>query len=174
MRHIILLVLIISVWSAEPPVGKPLPSEVQKVLDSRESAAAKAKDAYDVAIAKVNTEAIKAMEKAVSNRTKAGDLEGAMAGKKIMDGWKVTDKADSKVEIISVKYGIEGNTIDLTKFLKSKVVDGAINFANNDSTNAALEDPAPGSTKSFFVTYRVDGKVISEVFPKHSPIKIGG
>lgn len=87
MRYMALILITSVLFAVDPPAEKPLPAEIQKALDSRESAAVKTKAAYDAAIAKINTDAIKAMEKAVTNRTKAGDLEGAMAGKKLMDGW---------------------------------------------------------------------------------------
>lgn len=88
MRLLILFAMTVSCWSVEPDQPK-LPPEVQRAFDSREAAAAKAQATFDSTMAKVNADAIKAMEKAVSARTKSGDLEGAMAGKKLMDGWKV-------------------------------------------------------------------------------------
>ena len=172
---IMVILLLISACAYAEDTVTPLPPEAQKVVDKHDAGMEAAKKAYDIAVAKVKADAIKGLEPVVTKLTKAGNLEGALAVKaKIESLAPAVSTEKPRLILISVKYGVEGRTVDLTKHMKTKIVDGMLNFANDDSTNGALEDPAPGATKSFFITYTLDGKnQKTEAFPKHSAIKLG-
>jgi hypothetical protein len=60
------------------------------------------------------------------------------------------------LRIIRAYYGIQGRTVNVTDLLRSRVRDGALNFA---VTNSAFGgDPAVGADKYLIVIYRYQGK----------------
>jgi hypothetical protein len=80
-----LLPLLFAVWAfAEDPVA-PLPPEAQRVMDKHEAALDAAKRAYEIAVAKANADAAKALEPIMVKFTKAGKLEDALAVKAAME-----------------------------------------------------------------------------------------
>ena len=59
------------------------------------------------------------------------------------------------LRIIRAYYGVQGRTVNVTEFLRSRVRDGALSFV---VTNGALgSDPAPGADKVLIVVYRYQG-----------------
>jgi hypothetical protein len=96
MRIFLLSLLAFALFAADPPDAKvpPLPPEAQRVVDEHDAAAAKAKQAYDVAMAKINADAIKKMESVVVKVTKVGDLKAANATQAVLDGWKSVPSGD--------------------------------------------------------------------------------
>ncbi len=59
------------------------------------------------------------------------------------------------LRIIRAYYGVQGRTVNVTEFLRSRVRDGALGFV---VTNGALgSDPAPGADKVLIVVYRYQG-----------------
>ncbi len=58
------------------------------------------------------------------------------------------------LKIIRAYYGVQGRTVNVTEFLRSRVRDGALSFV---VTNGALgSDPAPGADKVLIVVYRYE------------------
>jgi hypothetical protein len=59
------------------------------------------------------------------------------------------------LRIVGAYYGVQGRTVNVTELLRSRVRDGALNFA---VTNSALGgDPAIGYDKVLIVVYRYQG-----------------
>lgn len=82
------------------------------------------------------------------------------------DGWKDVDpitglpnQVDIPVKIISVKYGIKDRVLDATVYFNSKNRNGVVEFVNDDTAWSLIGDPVPGSWKSFYVTYEMNGKL---------------
>lgn len=82
----LLLILITGFCFAEDPV-KPLPKDVQTIVDAREKALSEARIAFDKAVFKANDDAVKKMETVVKTNTQKGDLDGALASKKFVEEW---------------------------------------------------------------------------------------
>lgn len=92
MRHFLLL-LLVSCACAGEAASKPLPPDVQKIVDTREKAVAAAKAAYDEAVGKATAAASKQMDGAIKDHTKKGDLDGALAAKAVLEQWNAGDGA---------------------------------------------------------------------------------
>lgn len=157
-----------------------LPADAQRIVDKTDAALEAAKRVYDEQVSKLRANEIKDLTRAKDAATSRKDLDGALAVKARIDKINEEENVDllsaasRTLIILSAKYGTESHAIDLTKLIRSKVVNGSLNFANDDSTNADLEDPAPGATKSFTVIYSLDGKTqVTATFAKNHPIKIG-
>jgi len=66
------------------------------------------------------------------------------------------DRDDRGLRIIRAYYGVQGQTVNVTEMLQSRVRDGVLSFV---VTNGALGgDPAVGSDKVLIVIYRYQGK----------------
>ncbi len=77
------------------------------------------------------------------------------------DDWDDRPRGDrdqderSGLRIIRGYYGVQGRTVNVTEFLRSRVRDGMLSFV---VTNSALgNDPAPGADKVLIVVYRYQG-----------------
>lgn len=81
MQTIVLLLLVTVAFTADASTEKPLAADIQKELDARDAEIARAQSAFDAAVAKANATASKKMDALMKAKTKAGDLEGAMAAK---------------------------------------------------------------------------------------------
>lgn len=97
MKLLLLTILSLSaLFAADPP---KLPPEVAKIVEAREAEVAKATKAYDEAVVKLalardaavlkaNAAGVKALGPVVTKLTKSGDLQGALAGQKVVEGWE--------------------------------------------------------------------------------------
>lgn len=67
------------------------------------------------------------------------------------------DREDwNNLRIVRAYYGVQGNTVNVTDLLRSRVRDGVLSFV---VTNSALGgDPAVGADKILIVIYRYQGK----------------
>ena len=83
MRFIIMSLLTLGFCFAEEPV-KPLPKDVQTIVDAREADLQAARVAFDKAVVEANKKAIGKMEAVVKTSTQKGDLNGALASKKFV------------------------------------------------------------------------------------------
>lgn len=86
MKIFLTFILITGFCFAEEPV-KPLPKDVQTIVDAREKALQEARIAFDKAVFKANDDAVKKMETVVKTNTQKGDLDGALASKKFVEEW---------------------------------------------------------------------------------------
>jgi hypothetical protein len=77
------------------------------------------------------------------------DDRGGNYGGRDRDDW-------NGLRIIRAYYGIQGQTINVTELLRSRVRDGAINFVVSNS--ALGGDPAVGADKFLIVIYRYKGQ----------------
>lgn len=88
--------------ASNPPASNPpqvkLTPEVQKIVAERDAAIDKAESALKSSAIKATNDAIAKLDKLMKETTKKGDLEGALAIKSVMDGYKdyVTPKVDKK------------------------------------------------------------------------------
>lgn len=113
MRTIILLLLVTVAFAVDSPTEKPLPADLQKELDARDAEIARAQSAFDAAVAKANATAAKKMDALMKTKTKAGDLEGAMAAKALLDKWSAEspnllgEKTSELASIVMSGYEID-------------------------------------------------------------------
>jgi hypothetical protein len=147
MRFFLLLLLSFStLFAGDPPAAEAkLPADVQKVVDERDAAVAKAKAVFDAAQAKATTEAIAKLEKVVVAITKKGDLANATAIQKLVDeykaglpdllGKKPETKIDLEEAIVGVKWkfywqGLGGEN-KIMRFARKGVISEGSNFGEN-------------------------------------------
>lgn len=113
MRFIILSLLTLGFCFAEEPAPKPLPKDVQTIVDSREVDLQAARIAFDKAVFEANKKAIGKMEAVVKTSTQKGDLDGALASKKFVEDW------NKEKEAVAVSSGMggagPGEKVDLEK-----------------------------------------------------------
>jgi len=65
------------------------------------------------------------------------------------------DRDDNGLRIVRAYYGVQGRTVNVTEFLRSRVRGGSLSFV---VTNGALGgDPAAGADKILIVVYRYQG-----------------
>lgn len=93
MKIFLTFMLITGFCFAEDPASKPLPKDVQTIVDSREKALTEARIAYDKAVFKANDDAVKKMEIQVKTSTQKGDLDGALASRKFVEDWNKEKEA---------------------------------------------------------------------------------
>ena len=77
---------------------KPLPKDVQTIVDTREKALTDARVAFDKAVIKANEDAVQKMESVVKTNTQKGDLDGALASRKFIEDWN-KEKEVAKVGV---------------------------------------------------------------------------
>lgn len=87
MRYFLLLLIASFAFAGDPPAEKPLPPDVQKIVDAQVKAEGAAKAVYNETVAKATFAAAKQLDAVVKEKTKKGDLEGALAAKAILDKW---------------------------------------------------------------------------------------
>jgi hypothetical protein len=87
MNIFLTIILFTGFCFAEEPAPKPLPKDVQTIVDAREKALQDARIAFDKAVFKANDDAVKKMEIQVKTSTQKGDLDGALASKKFVEDW---------------------------------------------------------------------------------------
>lgn len=88
MRYILLILIAFSAFAGEGGDPPKLPADAAKVVADHDAAVAKAKEIYDLAVAKANDAGAKAMEAVVKAHTTKGDLDGAVAAKGAASKWK--------------------------------------------------------------------------------------
>ena len=101
MKTFLTFILITGFCFAEEPV-KPLPKDVQTIVDSREADLQAARIAFDKAVFEANKKAIVKMEAVVKSSTQKGDLDGALASKKFVEDW------NKEKEAVAVSSGMGG------------------------------------------------------------------
>jgi len=79
MRLLLLCCLIIAIAA-----GEAMPPTTQKLLDDSAAATSKARQAYDAAVKKEQDKLIAALQKEQEKETKKGNLDGALAVKKLI------------------------------------------------------------------------------------------
>lgn len=167
MKTLVLAILATLAFAADPVLS---PS-AQAALDKAEASVTANRVAYDKANAVALTNAEKALKAEQDRLTKAGDLEGAVAIRKVIEGFRVdlVTKVDEKAKveagkdilgmpvstglvIVSAKWGNGDKTADVTK-----IVQKSVNHANSSvsflASHVTLGDPAPGMVKSLEVSY---------------------
>ena len=101
MKIFLTIILAIGFCFAEEP-AKPLPKDVQTIVDSREAELQAARIAFDKAVFEANKKAIGKMEVVVKTSTQKGDLDGALASKKFVEDW------NKEKEAVAVSSGMGG------------------------------------------------------------------
>jgi len=137
MRLMILIACVGFASAADPPDTK-LPPEASKVVAERDTTIAKAKAAYDAAVAKANAEAAKKLDPILVKITKSGDLAGANAVKAKLDELK-TGQADllGDAPVDLAKILIKNKWILSTGFEKVPIV-----FQANGTTGSRVKEYA--------------------------------
>jgi hypothetical protein len=102
MKTFLTFILITGFCFAEEPAPKPLPKDVQTIVDSREADLQAARIAFDKAVFEANKKAIVKMEAVVKTSTQKGDLDGALASKKFVEDW------NKEKEAVAVSSGMGG------------------------------------------------------------------
>jgi hypothetical protein len=116
MRFIIMSLLTLGFCFAEEPV-KPLPKDVQTIVDSREADLQAARIAFDKAVFEANKKAIGKMESVVKTSTQKGDLDGALASKKFVEDWT----KEKETAAVTGSLGGAGPKVDdLSKLIVGK------------------------------------------------------
>lgn len=100
MKTFLTILLAMNFCFAEDP--KPLPKDVQTIVDSREADLQAARIAFDKAVFEANKKAIAKMETVVKTSTQKGDLDGALASKKFVEEW------NKEKETVSVSGALGG------------------------------------------------------------------
>jgi hypothetical protein len=80
------------------------------------------------------------------------------------------DRDDNGLRITCAYYGVQGRTVNVTEFLRSRVRDGALSFV---VTNSALGgDPAVGADKVLIVVYRYQGTETAAAVPEGTTLSL--
>jgi hypothetical protein len=150
MKSIILVLITLTCWAADPS-AQPLPPEATKIQVEHDAAVAKAKAAFDQAVAKADQEAVKKLEPVVVKITKAGDLKGANAAQALLDGWKAGQGdllGEAKVDL--VKLLTKNKWTLSTGFEKV-----AITFQANGTTGSRVKE---------YSKWKIDGDLLSIIW----------
>jgi hypothetical protein len=165
MKTFLTFILITGFCFAEEPV-KPLPKDVQTIVDSREADLQAARIAFDKAVFEANKKAITKMEAQVKSSTQKGDLDGALASRKFVEDW------NKEKEAVAVSGALGGagpgeKKNDLAKLIVGKwevYVDdrmlGNVTFTESSISNSWGEN----------FTYTIDKKSNVIISAKNNPL----
>lgn len=84
-------------------------------------------------------------------------------GRRDQDDWQ-------NLRIIRAYYGLQGNTVNVTDLLRSRVRDGVLSLVVTN--NAMGGDPAVGADKVLCVVYRYQGKEAATIVREGNPLTI--
>jgi len=80
----------------------------------------------------------------------------------------VIDKNNANFELISINYGVIGNTIDVTNIIKSHFFrDNVLFIPKNIILNDFVKDPCFGYLKKIFINYRINQYNILQIFDEY-------
>jgi hypothetical protein len=121
IRALMLAALLTGVFAADAP-SQPLPPDVLKIVEKHDAALATAKRAFDSAAAKADTEGSAALDKAVKDATKRGDLQAALAIQELQKKWTQSngDLLGDKGKTAGLLYVCCGSNVEV--FLKGKSI----------------------------------------------------
>jgi hypothetical protein len=152
MKTFLTIILAMSFCFAEEPV-KPLPKDVQTIVDSREADLQAARISFDKAVFEANKKAIGKMEAVIKTSTQKGDLDGALASRKFVEDW------NKEKEAAAVSGGMGGAGPKGEKFnpvgiwLCSGADSGrTFNFSANGKWSSSWPDLGG--------TWKVDGEIL--------------
>jgi hypothetical protein len=175
MKTFLTFILITGFCFAEEPV-KPLPKDVQTIVDSREADLQAARIAFDKAVFEANKKAIVKMEAVVKSSTQKGDLDGALASKKFVEDWNKEKEAvavsggmggagpGEKQQEIEIKGTSDGESIGKFRIgqkIKIQYVSGTWGFGGSMGTKEVNPDNEGVSSGARAVIISPDGTLVS-------------
>lgn len=184
---LIALMLVQPVLAADPPGDEEKqivwPKDVQEALRALKLAEERAHREFENKLFALRAPALEKIKAAQDRVTKEGNLEGALALKRLGD--KISAGTAVPVDLVrkdilgnpigatieSVKFGYGEKWKDVTSFMATKVRGGKLEF---DSANAwqlkEVGDPVPGGFKTWVITYREAGVLKTKVYNQNEKI----